>query len=185
MDYDKDLTIDPNGLDIEWLKQPRLFMKYAEELANTRLELSRLTERMDVIKAEAGARVRDRLTGEGNKFTVDMVRDGVAQDAEAKSASDAVMQAEHDVNILQAAVKAFDQRKDALENLVRLHGQQYFAGPVVPRDIASEYAKAGGVSREAARDKIAARRHPMQESDEVTALPDSSGEQPPRRGRRS
>ena len=22
MDYDKDLTIDPNGLDIEWLKQP-------------------------------------------------------------------------------------------------------------------------------------------------------------------
>jgi len=27
------------------------------------------------------------------------------------------------------------QRKDALENLVRLHGQQYFAGPKMPRDV--------------------------------------------------
>jgi hypothetical protein len=35
----------------------------------------------------------------------------------------------------QAAVNAFEQRKSALENLVRLFGQSYFAGPKMPRDL--------------------------------------------------
>jgi hypothetical protein len=32
-----------------------------------------------------------------------------------------------------------DHRKSALENLVKLHGQQYFAGPMVPRDLTHEW----------------------------------------------
>jgi hypothetical protein len=31
-----------------------------------------------------------------------------------------------------------EQRKDALENMVRLHGQQYFAGPRIPRNLTEE-----------------------------------------------
>ena len=38
----------------------------------------------------------------------------------------------------QGAVYAFEQRKTSLENLVRLHGQQYFAGPKMPRDLRKE-----------------------------------------------
>ena len=37
---------------------------------------------------------------------------------------------EHD--IATGVVRAFDHRKAALENLVRLHANQYFAGPSVP-----------------------------------------------------
>jgi hypothetical protein len=32
-------------------------------------------------------------------------------------------------------------RKAALENLVQLHGQQYFAGPKMPRDLKEEIRK--------------------------------------------
>jgi hypothetical protein len=32
-------------------------------------------------------------------------------------------------------------RRSALENLVTLHGQQYFAGPKVPRDLQKERSK--------------------------------------------
>ena len=45
-------------------------------------------------------------------------------------------------------LKAFEQRKDALENLVRLHGQQYFAGPKIPRDLPSEMEKRTNKNKE-------------------------------------
>ena len=46
----------------------------------------------------------------------------------------------HRAEILQCAQKAFDQRKAALENLVKLYGMQYFAGPSEPRDLDIEKA---------------------------------------------
>ena len=33
------------------------------------------------------------------------------------------------------------RQKTALENLVKLHGQQYFAGPSVPRDLSKEWER--------------------------------------------
>ena len=36
---------------------------------------------------------------------------------------------------------AIDQKKSALENLVKLHGQMYFAGPSIPRDLDKEWEK--------------------------------------------
>jgi hypothetical protein len=44
----------------------------------------------------------------------------------------------YEAEVLQGAVNAVDHRKDALENLVRLHGLQYFAGPKVPRNLSEE-----------------------------------------------
>ena len=52
-----------------------------------------------------------------------------------KKANEEFLNAKYEVDVAQAAVVAMSQRKDALENLVRLHGQQYFAGPKVPHDI--------------------------------------------------
>ena len=44
-------------------------------------------------------------------------------------ASVAVSKAYHKVNLTQAAVTALEHRKRALEKLVDLHGQNYFAEP--------------------------------------------------------
>lgn len=47
--------------------------------------------------------------------------------------------AKYDVDMCQAACWAFQERKAALENLVKLHGQNYFAGPSIPRDLNKEW----------------------------------------------
>ena len=39
----------------------------------------------------------------------------------------------------KGAVKAIDTKKTALENLVKLHGQSYFAGPAIPRNLNKEW----------------------------------------------
>ena len=49
-----------------------------------------------------------------------------------------VIDARYEFNTAKGAVRAVDQRKESLENLVRLHGQHYFAGPKIPRDLSSE-----------------------------------------------
>ena len=39
----------------------------------------------------------------------------------------------HELDIARAASIALDHKKRALQNLVQLHGQNYFAGPKIPR----------------------------------------------------
>ena len=39
------------------------------------------------------------------------------------------------MNILAGAKIAFEHRKKALESLVQLHGQQYFAKPLIPAQV--------------------------------------------------
>ena len=36
-------------------------------------------------------------------------------------------------------MKSFEQRKVSLEKLVTLHGQNYFSGPAVPKNITNDY----------------------------------------------
>lgn len=137
--YDKDLEIDPNNLDQEWLLQPRLFMNYSAELTDARRDSAFIAEKLEVTKAEADKRVRLQFVDQ--KVTVDQIRAAVQQDVEVQKIARDAIEAEHKVNMLQAAVRSFDQRKDALENLVRLHGQNYFAGPTVPHNIGREFRK--------------------------------------------
>jgi len=53
------------------------------------------------------------------------------------------------VGKLDAAVRAMNVKKDALENMVKLLGMQYFAGPKEPRDLHREVD-----NRAAARAKV-------------------------------
>jgi hypothetical protein len=60
---------------------------------------------------------------------------------EYTEASNRVIEAKYEAKVLAGVVKAIDARKTMLETLVKLHGQQYFAGPNVPRDLSHEAEK--------------------------------------------
>jgi hypothetical protein len=157
-DYDNDLKINMLALHSEWNEQPRLFMKYSLMLADKRDELSRAEQSADVERAEADKRARARHAGDEKKPTEGVINSEVLTDSEYKQKADKLLGLKHEADILQAAVRAFDQRKDALENLVRLHGQQYFAGPQVPYEIGKEFIQqAETQGRSQARDKTAER----------------------------
>lgn len=137
MNYEKDIEIDETSLDIEWLEQPKLFMQYSRHLADMRRRTDEMKQTLDVVKAEIDRDVREdperfQITG---KVTEGAITSAVLTNEAYKAAYQAFLDAKYEMDMAQSAVRAFEQRKDALENLVRLHGQQYFAGPQLPRDL--------------------------------------------------
>lgn len=136
LNYEQDVKIDEQALDIEWLEQAALFLKYARHAANMRKELDAAKENLDVIKAEADNYIRKNPAEfKIEKVTEAVVTSLILQDETVQKANKRFNDAKYELDMAQAAVSAMNQRKDALENLVKLHGQSYFAGPKVPRDL--------------------------------------------------
>jgi len=139
MNYEKDIQIDETALDIEWLSQPSLMMKYTRHAAETRMEADQEKERLDLVRAGLDKEIRiEPERFDIVKITESVVLNAVIAQQKYIMANDAYIQARFEAEVARGAVAAIDQRKTALENLVKLHGQQYFAGPKVPRDLSWE-----------------------------------------------
>lgn len=139
MDYEKDMEIDESALDVEWLQQPRLMHKYAAKVADTKRNMDLAKERLDIIKAELDKEIRtDPDKFDIAKITEAVVGNTIVLSPEYQEASNEFIEAKYNFEMSVAAVRSIDQKKTALESLVKLHGQQYFAGPSVPRDLSKE-----------------------------------------------
>jgi hypothetical protein len=96
---------------------------------------------LDLVKAELDKEIRTNPEKFGiEKVTEAAVTHTIISQGKYKESQEELMQAEYESNIASAAVNAFNARKVALENLVKLYGQQYFAGPKMPRDLSYEVA---------------------------------------------
>jgi len=159
-DFQQDLKIDPDGLDVEWARQPRLALKYHEAVARSRSKMERLKQQFDVKHAEVSRRIRKNPEAHGmEKQTERAVELAVALDREIRELNDQLIDAKEELELLQAASRAIDHKRDALENLVRLHAASYFAGPTTPRDLRGEFEKMENTSR---NDVIAKSREALQ-----------------------
>lgn len=149
--YDEDLTIDPDALDVEWLRQPQLYFDYARQSAEAEDALKRAEQSMKVIRSELVLEASDPdsgVLGKGIKPTAPTVEAYYRNHPKHQAAKERFFKASFEAEMLRNAVFAFTQRKVALENMVRLHGSGYFSGPSEPRDIGDEY-----------RTKVADRTH--------------------------
>lgn len=136
------LEINPNALDIEWLDQPGLFFELSSALADEKLKLEKLKGAAEIALADEAKEVRE----DPSKYGLAKVTEAGIKEAVTGSTTNAkwtrrINGQKHSVDILQSAVSACDHKKRALENLVTLHGQQYFSSPKEPRDINTEYLK--------------------------------------------
>ena len=142
MDFEKDVRIDADSLEVEWTRQPELTHKYGLELARARAEADRTKEALALIEAETKAAIRANPA----KFGIEKVTEGAINEAVTISDGYRAATADHlkakaDQDIIQAGLNAIYAKKDALENLVRLLGQNYFAAPTVPHNITEEVRK--------------------------------------------
>jgi hypothetical protein len=149
MNYEADIKIEEGCLDIEWLEQPMKMLQYGKHAAEMKRNLDRAKEKLELVRAELDNEIRSNP----NKFGLEKVTDKaidatIPLQERFKKASSDYLDVRFESDVAFAAVKAFEQRKDALENLVRLHGQQYFAGPKVPRDLPSEMEQRRSKTRE-------------------------------------
>ena len=142
MNYEDDIRIDETALDVEWLEQPRLMLKYARYAAECKKRLDLAKEHLDLISAQID---RDIRTNPSNydlvKPTDTSIKALILLEEDYQDAFKKLTNAKFEVDLAMNAVFAFNARKDALQNLVVLHGQRYFAGPKVPRDLTWEKAK--------------------------------------------
>ncbi len=153
--WKQDVEINPDQLDIQWCKQASLFGEYCVEQATARDAFDRAKERLEVYDAGLGLKIRANPAQFGlEKITESSVQAVILLDKEHARLSDELNTARYQLEVITAAVRALDQKKSALENLVRLQGQNYFAGPSVPREIGKEWAKEA--ERNGARDKVKA-----------------------------
>ena len=138
MNYEEDMRIDETSLDIEWLNQASLGMKYIRHFAECRRTLTLAEEKIKVIRAELIAEAN------ANPVTCCDKEKPNAADIEAyyrnhdrhKKAKSEWVEAQFELDIAEGAKSEITfTRKAALENLVQLHGQSYFAGPSVPHDL--------------------------------------------------
>jgi hypothetical protein len=141
--YERDLAIDETALDIAWLEQPGLMMKYCRLQAEAQRDMTLAKERQEYAEATINKLVR----GDPDKYGVQAGSRGVTEDAikaavrthpEYQKSVEEYIDAKYEYDVVSGAVRSFDHRKAALEKLVQLFGQSYFAGPQVPRNIAEE-----------------------------------------------
>ena len=156
MDYAKDISINPDALDVEWLRQPELFLEVSQEAAAARKAMDAAKENVDVVKADIDKEIRAKPYEK--KPTEAQIASEVLLHTAVGDAMAQYNKCRYEYDLLTAAVRAFDQRKAALENLVRLLGQEYFAGPAAPRNLGAEMAKAQTARRERVTDAMKERR---------------------------
>lgn len=159
MDYEKDIEMDESQLDVEWLEQPGKFLRYSKDLVDAQYNLDIAKENYELIRAKADGRIRDNPSafncpedkGGNPKPTEGWIASTLLQEDDVKQAQMELNEARKEFGYLQAAVRAFDQRKVSLENLTRLVLADYFARPSEPRDLTAVMKERYGKEKEQAR----------------------------------
>ena len=163
MGYEDDINIDEQALDVEWIEQPRLMGRYCKLAAEAQRALSLAKEEQDFVYATLDRAVRADPQSYGvvagsRGVTEDSIKAAIQVQPSYKDATKGYIDAKYEAEVASGAVRAFDQRKAALENLVRLAGQSYFAGPQVPRDLADERRIRDARAQEGVASKMRRRR---------------------------
>lgn len=136
MNYKEDIKIDETMLDVECLDQPKIMLRWTEEQAELQREEELAKERLDLLKAELDKDIRsDPDKYEMDKVTEGAINNTIILNPEVKAATQTYINARFENNVAKGVVKSMDQRKQMLEGLIRLHGQQYFAGPKVLNEL--------------------------------------------------
>ena len=136
MNYEKDVRIGETALDIEWLEQPTLMRKYTKHLAEMQKVEDTTKIEMELIWAELDIKIRKNPEEFGlTKITETAIKNNILILDEYKEVNEAYIDAVFEKNIAKGVVNSISQKKDALENLVKLYGQSYFAGPSIPRNL--------------------------------------------------
>ena len=142
MSYEDDMRIDEDALDVELLEQSSLMVKYSRLLAEAKQDRDISKEALELKKAEINLDVRDHPQNYSlEKVTDKAVEACILQSDEYQEAIKVLNEANFEVNVLQGVVNAIEHRKSALENLVKLYIQGYFAGPSIPHDLTAEREK--------------------------------------------
>ena len=153
-EFDEDLQIDPRQLDIEACRQGGIFFKWAERAVSARAEVDRLKLAMEVTEATLQLDIRNDPDRFGlTKTTEAGIQARVKCHDKYTRAVERFYATKEASLLLDRAVESLEQKKRMLEVLITLHGQEYFAGPSVPRDLVGAWKDGQKKVKERVHDK--------------------------------
>jgi len=157
-EFEKEKSIDPQQLDLECVRQTDLFFKYAHQSVDAQVEVDRAKMRLEVVEAGLELAIRKDPEQFGLiKPTESAIKAAVRLDNKYSNALERYINAKREAKLLEIAVDTMDQKKRMLENLITLHGQQYFAGPSVPRDLVAAWKEGQEQSEQSLNERQRAR----------------------------
>lgn len=129
LDYERDLHIDKDSLEECLVEQPNLYAKWSNAWAKAVRERDQAKEALNIVKADLDMKIRKSwdLYGFEKKPTDMAITTWIAAHEDYRAANFILIEATHAVNVLEAAKWAFQHRKDALDNLVKLFLSNYYA----------------------------------------------------------
>ena len=140
MNYEQDIRIDQSALDVEWLDQPSLVFRYGKLTADWEKRMDSVKRKLDVTRAELDARIRRNPENfQLEKVTEIAINNAILVHPDYEVVYHEYLEVKYELDMCRTVVRALQDKKSALENLVKLHGQNYFAGPSVPRDLSREW----------------------------------------------
>lgn len=128
-DYEKMVAIDQYGLDKEWSKQPEYMMAVMAQLAQAKKEYDTAKDTLAIKTAELDQEIREDASAEGRKITEKAIEGEILRSPEIQDLQRQIVDARYNINMLDAARAGLENKRDALSNLVKLHGMTYFAEP--------------------------------------------------------
>jgi hypothetical protein len=158
LDYSQDSKIDINALDIEFINLPKIEQLYIKQVAECKKEHIQAIEAQKLAEEEVKKK-RSQLILDAHDNTNKIFKKAKVTGPEVEAyyrmhpdyieVKEAFINASSEVLETEAALQTAVSMKDlihftktkALEQLVALHGQGYFAGPKVPRNINLEMQK--------------------------------------------
>jgi len=136
--YQRDLKIEVDALDLEWIRHSQKYMYYSEASARANDIVRKKKNDLEVMDAKIDQEIRTESEGSGKKMTVDAIKSAILSDERHVKALIEYNDALYQADLCASAVKAMDHKKVALQNLVQLWAGSYYAGPKQPRDLKKE-----------------------------------------------
>ena len=129
LNYEKDLNIDKDSLEDCLVEQPELYAKWSTIWADAQRERDQAKDNLNVEKARLDMKIRKNwdILGFDKKPTDMAITTWICAHDDFRKVNFALINATHAVNVLEAAKWAFQHRKDALDNLVKLYLNNYYA----------------------------------------------------------
>ena len=127
-----DLAIDQYRLGKEWLNQPQLYVKYAMASAYFNKVAALAEAEVKIVQANLetdAAEDPDACLGRGVKSSIERCKNYALTHPDYEKARYKAAQAKYHADMALSAVFACNQRKDALEQLVRLQGMELNSVP--------------------------------------------------------
>ena len=132
MNFEKDVHINEQELDLEALNQPKLTLMYGKYKVECETEMKKAKERFELIKAELRNDIRTNPNKYGlDKVTIPIVEDAVLTCDKYKKALEIYRQAEEQWEMAKIAYYAIQDKKESLSMLIKLLSADYFKGPEI------------------------------------------------------